>query len=334
MSLVLAHIERQTHDTKTLRFLVPGGTKLQSKPGQFLTFQWIVKGKRVVRSYTISSSPTHNDYVEITPKRVENGYVSNFLHDDAKLGLTVEASGPHGTFFFDETVHRSIVLIAAGSGITPMISMVRYIVDLRLPTPVTLLYCVRTRNDIIFEAELGRLRNSAPNFNYSVSLSQPDDGWLGNTGHLTREYVFGQVIDLDRPTYFLCGPRGFMESARQILITLGVDESRIKQESFGERPGMQMTNQTPGKSVVTIEFAHSQKKCATSAGRTLLEVAEDNGVQIPFSCRQGQCGTCATRLLCGNVNMEIDTGLTAEQKEGGYVLACVSRAHGTVVVAA
>jgi ferredoxin-NADP reductase len=334
MTLLLTHIEQQTHDTKTLRFLVPEERRFRAKPGQFLTFHWIVKGKRVLRSYTISSSPTHTDYVEITPKRVENGCVSNFLHDEAKIGLTVEASGPHGRFYFDPTVHRGIVLIAAGSGITPMISIIRYINDLRLSTSVTLLYCVRTRNDIIFDAELERLRSSVPNFNYVVSLSQPDDSWRGNRGHLTQEYVFGHVTDQDRPTYFLCGPRGFMESARQILTSLGVDERRITQESFGEKPGARETNQSDAGAVETIEFVRSQKTCASSAGSTLLELAEANGVQIPFGCRQGDCGTCATRILCGDVQMETDTGLTPEQKKAGYVLPCVGRARGTVVVAA
>jgi ferredoxin-NADP reductase len=160
--------------------------KIKAKPGQFLTFHWFLEGKRVLRSYTISSSPTRSEYVEITPKRVQNGCVSHFLHDEAKLGLVVEATGPHGKFYFDEMVHRSIVLIAAGSGITPIISIVRYIGDLRLPTPVTLLYFVRTEKDIIFEAELERLRNSVPNFN-TASVS-PNLTTLGqDTGGVLRE---------------------------------------------------------------------------------------------------------------------------------------------------
>src|SRR6202795_3598111 len=107
-------------------------------------------GQRVLRSYTVSSSPVHENYVEITPKRLENGCVSVFLNEGAKPGLTVEATGPYGRFYFDETFHKSIVLIAAGSGITPMISMLCYIDDLKLATRVTLLYSVRTRADIIF----------------------------------------------------------------------------------------------------------------------------------------------------------------------------------------
>lgn len=334
MTLVLTHIEQQTHDTKTLRFLVPEDKRFRAKPGQFLTFHWFVAGKRVLRSYTISSSPSHNSYVEITPKRVENGCVSNFLHDEAKLGLMVEATGPYGKFYFDEAVHRSIVLIAAGSGITPMISMIRYIDDHRLPTPVTLLYCVRTERDLIFEAELERLRTSFPNFNYGVSLSKPDDTWRGHRGHLTQEFICQHVTDLNAPTFFLCGPKGFMENARQILTSLGVAQGRITQESFGETRGAREMGEPVASAVDTIEFALSQKICAGVSGCSLLELAEANGVQIPFGCRQGQCGTCATRLLSGSVQMDAETGLTTEQKDAGYVLPCVSRAQGSVVLAA
>src|SRR5260370_10122722 len=160
---------------------------------------------------------------------MEGGWVSVFLNDRAKPGLRVEASGPHGRFCFDETLHKSIVLIAAGSGIPPMISMLRYIDDLELPTPVTLLYCVRTAADIIFQNELARLHTSLPNFKYDVCLSRPDPTWKGHSGYLTEEFVTQQVSDLSSHT-FLCGPKGFMDNARQILSTLGVSRGRILPE--------------------------------------------------------------------------------------------------------
>lgn len=171
MTLLLATIVQETHDTKTLRFLVPRERRLQAKPGQFLTFQWIVEGRRVMRSYPVSSSPARVAFVEITPKRVENGCVSTFLHEQAKAGLTVEATGPYGQFCFDETLHRNVVLIAAGSGITPMISILRYIDDF-----------VRARKDIIFEKELDRLRGCVPTFDCHVCLSQPDTAVAGRPG--------------------------------------------------------------------------------------------------------------------------------------------------------
>jgi ferredoxin-NADP reductase len=334
MTLLLAKTEQQTHDTRTLRFQVLSEKRVCAKPGQFLTFQWTVDGQRVPRSYTISSSPIHENYVEITAKRMENGCVSVFLNEQAEPGLGVEASGPYGRFYFDETLHKSIVLIAAGSGITPMISMLSYIDDLRLANPVTLLYCVRTRADIIFENELVRLRRCLPNFKYEVCLSRPDPTWKGHSGRLTKEFVSQHLTDLDSPTFFLCGPKGFMDSARQILSTLGINEGQILQESFGE--SKRSTEPRPGeaRTVETVVFVHSAKVCQASAGSTLLELAEKNGVQIPYGCRQGLCGTCSTRVLSGTVQMDVEAGLTAEQKNAGYVLPCVSRAKGMVVLAA
>jgi ferredoxin-NADP reductase len=334
MNLLLARIEQQTHDTRTLRFQVPKERRLSARPGQFLTFQWTIDGQRVTRSYTISSSPIHENYVEITPKRMEDGCVSVFLNERAKPGLRVEASGPYGHFYFDETLHKSIVLIAAGSGITPMISMLRYIDDLELPTPVTLLYCVRTAADIIFQNEIARLRASLTTFKYDVCLSRPDPAWNGPSGRLTAEFVTQHVIDLNSPTFFLCGPKGFMDKARQILSTLGVNQERILQESFGESKRSTEFRPLETRPAETVVFIHSQKVCQVSAVSTLLDLAERNGVQIPYGCRQGLCGTCATRVLSGTVQMDVETGLTAEQKNAGYVLPCVSRAEGTVVLAA
>jgi glycine betaine catabolism B len=332
MNLLLAQIEQQTHDTKTLRFQIPKERQLRAKPGQFLTFQWTIDGQRVMRSYTISSSPVHVNYVEITPKRMENGCVSVFLNERAKPGQTVEARGPYGQFYFDETVHKSIVLIAAGSGITPMISMLRYIDDLKLATSVTLLYCVRTAADIIFHTELARLGRSLPNFKYEVCLSRPDPTWKGRSGRLTEEFVTRNVTDLDSPTFFLCGPKGFMGNARQILSTLGVNQNRILQESFGESQRSTESKPLETRPVETVVFIQSKKVCQVSDGSTLLDLAERSEVHIPYGCRQGLCGTCATRVLSGTVQMDVEVGLTAEQKNAGYVLPCVSRAEGTVVV--
>jgi ferredoxin-NADP reductase len=333
MNLLLAQTEQQTHDTKTLRFQVPKERRFRAKPGQFLTFQWTIDGQRVIRSYTISSSPLHEDYVEITPKRMENGCASVFLNERAKPSLIVEASGPYGRFYFDEKLHKSTVLIAAGSGITPMISMLRYIDDLKLTTPVTLLYCVRTRADVIFQNELERLRNALPNFKHEVCLSRPDPSWKGHSGRLTAEFISQHVIDSDSPTFFLCGPRGFMENARQILSILGVNQDRILQESFGESKPSAASRPLGAHTVETVVFLHSEKVCQVSSGSTLLDLAERNGVQIPYGCRQGQCGTCATRVLSGSCQMDVEAGLTAEQKNAGYVLPCVGRAKGTVVLA-
>src|SRR5206468_11867417 len=157
--LQLVQVTKQTSDSTTLRFLVTSERKLDARPGQFLTFSFLFDGKKETRCYSICSSPARSGYVEITPKRVKDGCVSVFLNDRAAIGMTVEATGPSGKFYLDAATDKKIVLIAAGSGITPMMAMLRYIDDLCLATEVTLLYCVRTAGDIIFRGELDALQS-------------------------------------------------------------------------------------------------------------------------------------------------------------------------------
>ena len=231
--LKLAGITAQTPDAKTLRFIVPNDRRLSARPGQFLTFAFLFDGRKVTRSYSICSSPARSGYVEITPKRVSPGCVSAFLNDRTAVGMTVEASGPFGSFWFDEDKDQSVVLLAAGSGITPFMAMLRYMDDLCLETAATLLYCVRTSNDIIFESELEQLRSRMRNFQYHVLLSQPPADWSGPRGHISREFIEDRVRDLESPGFFICGPPPFMDSSRAILTGLGVKPERIRTERFG-----------------------------------------------------------------------------------------------------
>jgi ferredoxin-NADP reductase len=256
--LLLSRIQEQTHDAKTLRFLLPQGNGFYPRPGQFLTFNWIVDGRPMARSYSICSSPLQKGYLEIAVKRAEGGCVSVFLNRHARLGLTVEARGPFGRFCFDELQHKRIVLIAGGSGITPMMAMLRYIDDLGLETDVTLIYCVRTPQDIIFANELTQLRTSIRNFHYLVVASTADPAWKGPTGHLSRELLESNVSSLRSSNFFLCGPKGLMESARNIVHSLEIPEGQILQESFGGRPSSSSTPETK-KPVGMLVFARSHE---------------------------------------------------------------------------
>jgi ferredoxin-NADP reductase len=331
----LASIIPQTADAKTLRFTTPAGRKLNARPGQFLTFSFLFDGKKVVRSYSICSSAARSGYVEITPKRVSQGCVSVFLNDRASVGMTVEANGPFGRFCFDESKHHKVVLVAAGSGVTPMMAMLRYIDDLCLETTVTLLYCVRTSSDIMFHGELKELRARLKNFRYHLLLSQPHTEWSGPRGRVSREFIESTLTDLESQDFFICGPPPFMEVTREILTGLGVEPEHIRQESFGSSvlKSAQQSAQPDSVAADTesvVEFVRSGRVCSTRAGQTLLEVAEEHGVAIPSSCREGQCGTCKTKLLSGNVRMDAEEGLDPDSRAQGFVLTCVGRANGAV----
>lgn len=323
--LQLVRTERQTPDCISLRFRVREGSMLQARPGQFLTFDWLLDGQRLRRSFTVSSSPMQTGLVEITVKTTPQGCVSRFLNERATLGLTVEARGPFGRFHFDETIHKRIVLFAGGSGITPMMSMLRYIEDLGLDTEVTLFYSVRTRQDIIFGADLELLEERLSRLKRIMVLTKADDRWGGEKGRISSDLVRKHLDDLSGRTYFLCGPQLFMQHVKGILLASSVAAEHILEERFdsgktGASPGVDA-----GTSQGTIEFSKSGKTVRSLPGQTLLETAEANGLVLPYGCRQGQCGTCATRLMAGEVDSHgsLDPGQ-------GYVLACVSHARGDV----
>lgn len=327
--LKLLSIQRQTRDTVTLRFPLPGNARLNAKPGQFLTFDWSVDGKKLPRSYSISSSPLQNEFIEITVK--EQGVVSTFLNREAREGLTVEAHGPFGQFYFDETRDRSIVLFAGGSGVTPIMSMLRYIEEAAPDTEITLFYAVRSEHDVIFEEELERLRKRLPKFRFLPIASRASPQWSGLHGYLNRALIEQHLGKLDQQTFFVCGPPGFMATVKDVLLRLGILAEQILQERFTIGS---VASTAANPETCTVEFAKSGQTFECSSVETLLMIAEKHGIDIPYSCRVGQCGTCATRVLTGDVEMEVEEGLEPALRAQGYRLLCVGRARGSVTLEA
>jgi ferredoxin-NADP reductase len=309
--------------------------------GQFLTFDWMVEDRKVVRSYSISSSPASSaHYLDITVKRVPDGCVSCHLHDNVSPGLTVTARPPAGKFVLPDPPPPRILCLAAGSGITPVMSILRWIDHACLPTEATLIYSVRTEDEIIFEREIDGLTSRLPGFRAVVTVTQPGPGWTGERGRLSRELIERAMPDLSETWAYLCGPKPFMESARALLLECGVPAGRIRQELFGGPPATRSDTPSPRAEPAGTEeaagpratFQRSGATAVVQQGRTLLETAEMEGITIPYSCRQGQCGTCATRLLAGEVHMDAEDGLDPELRRQGFVLTCVGRALGDVTL--
>jgi ferredoxin-NADP reductase len=303
---------------------------LHALPGQFLVFSFLFDGRKETRCYSICSSPARSGYVEITPKRAGAGCVSVFLNDRASIGMTVEATGPFGQYCLNPAADKSIVMLAAGSGITPMMAMLRYIDDLCLEVQATLIYCVRTSKDIIFRDELNDLQTRLNNFQCHLLLSQADEAWPGARGRINRDFLRNAVPELKGQVFFLCGPPPFMEAARAILGELGVEPGAIRHESFGGSGAVSRPLPLSTEGRFIVEFARSGKTGAVLEGQTLLEAAAEAGVQIPSACRQGQCGTCKTRVLDGQVTMTAEQGLDSESRARGFVLTCVGHADGNV----
>ncbi len=332
--VVVARIFQETHDVKTFRLMLPDGSRLpfEHVSGQYMNLQLVIDGKRVNRSYTIASSPTRSHHVEITVKRVPNGYASHYLHDRVAEGDRIKVSAPAGKFVFAGHESDRVILVAGGVGITPMMSVVRALTDRCWAGEMVLLFSVRARADVIFEHEIGELQKRFPNLRVRIHVSDEQ-------GHVTADVVRAFVPDVAtaRGPVMLCGPAPMMTAMRALFVGLGVPDGQVLEEAFASPTGGAAEGSLASPEIVdgaaagAIEFRRANRR-VDAAGLTILECAEDAGVEIPFECRSGICGQCKTQVVSGRVVMEVQDALTAKDKAGGLVLACQARPVTDVVV--
>jgi ferredoxin-NADP reductase len=339
--LRVARIFEETPDVKTFRLTAPGEGPLPFSylPGQFLSLTVRPDGKPMRRSYTMASSPTQRDYVEITVKHIEQGLVSGYLHEHVKEGDQLEVAAPFGSFTFTGREAGSIVLIGGGVGIAPLMTVVRYLTDHGWPGDIFLLYSCRTSRDFLFREELQYLQRRHANLHVVATMTRAaGTEWMGPTGRLTRELLAQSVPGIASRRVHLCGPPPMMEAMQAILAELGVPKEQVKTESFtlarGKAEPERHVLETRPAVAVSITFARSGKSAPLPPDRTVLEVAESIGVEIPNVCRAGVCGLCKTRLLSGSVTMAIQDALTPEDKAKDLILACQARSTVPVSVEA
>ncbi|MBX9946979.1 MAG: 2Fe-2S iron-sulfur cluster binding domain-containing protein [Reyranella sp.] len=359
-------IHRETPHVKTFRLVVPEGNPIPFTfaPGQFLTFSATVDGKTIRRSYSIASPPTRTSYVEITVKREDEGEFSRYLHDRVTVGDRLEVRGPSGAFTFDGGNADSIVLIAGGVGITPMMCVIRYLTDMTWPGEIFLVCAIRSPEEFIFREELEYLQRRWPKLHVAAAVAARSEGtaWMGLEGQLSKDAIVHAVPGIEKRRIHLCGPPPMMDAIRRVLAELGVPPGQIKTEAFGPAMGLVPpprptpappppasvtellrkveTDDVPpgarqaeaGPATATLSFARSGKAAPLPPDKTVLEVAEAAGVPIDYSCRVGTCGICKTRLLAGQVTMEVQDALTDEDKASGTILACQARSLGNVTV--
>ncbi len=349
--LRVARIFRETPNVKTFRLMNPLGGPLPFAylPGQFLTVAVPIDGKTVRRSYTIASSPTQQDYAELTVKHEPGGVVSGYLDGRVDEGDLLECSGPTGSFTFTGRECKCILLIGAGVGITPLMSVLRYLVDRSWPGDIFLLYSCKTPGDIIFREELAYLQLRHPNLKVVVTVSRPEGtDWAGPTGRIGKELIASSVPDLASRYVHICGPVPFMEAMKRELADLGVPPGRIKAEAFGpalgrpEPPPPQAppplaageTAAAARTDLPAVTFSRSGKSAALPPDKVVLEVADEIGVEIDNSCRVGTCGICRVKLLSGEVTMAVEDGLEPGDREKRIILACQAKSAGDVTVEA
>ncbi len=344
---------QETPAVTTFRLMAPGGGSLpfEYQPGQYLSLQLMIDGQRVNRSYTIASSPTRRDACELTIKREPAGLVSRYLHDQLRIGDRLKVTAPAGRFVFTGQSATSVLLIAGGVGITPVMSMLRYLTDRTWTGEIYFLVIAKESREIIFRDELMWLAARHPRLHLEIMLTQADADptWTGARGRPTVESLRAFVPRLAETPIYLCGPNPMMDGLRGLLESAGVAPERIQTEAFaspraaGAEPVTMsaMVDPSPMSAPVdvvadgvstAVTFAVSQVETEVSRETTILEAAEGCGVTLPYECRSGICGQCKVRVRSGHVVMDTEDALSVGEKARGLILACQARPRTAVVV--
>ncbi len=337
-ALKISDIRKETKDTVSVAFELPAEREAEYtfEPGQYLTLKTEINGEEVRRSYSICSSPLDGE-LRVAIKQVENGVFSTYANNDLKVGDRMDVMTPMGNFTapIKEGQTKKYVAFVAGSGITPVMSLVKSVLEVEADSTFVLFYGNQTGKTIIFKEELEDLKDKYLNrLEVHHVLSREDQGTDYLKGRIDADKVkifaekFFEAKEVNH--FFLCGPEGMINAAKDTLGDMGVDSHNIHFELF-----------TPATPKAKVEKTKTDNKTAevlsqvtvvldgeethfeiSSKGKTVLDAALDAGADVPYACKGAVCCTCRAKVLEGTADMEMNYALVDEEVEEGYVLTC------------
>jgi glycine betaine catabolism B len=344
----------KNHHVKTWRFVADPTVLFDYKPGQFVTLHLNINGRSVNRSYTISSTPSRPHALEITVKRVPAaadildappGLVSNWLHDHLQVGGEIEISRPMGDFTCVNHPARKILLISAGSGITPMMSMSRWAYDAAADLDIAFFHSARSARDLIFQNELNWMSTQHPNFQLHLSLTREENGsdWVGLTGRLNAQMLEQIAPDFQERTVYVCGSEGFMEGVKTLFQSLDFPMDNYYQESFGDftptgilvEPNKTIDPEMETASSAIVVFSKSGAERHHNSEETILQVGKRENMRLKSACGRGICGVCKLKKVKGDVKYKVSADrLSQIEQAEGFILPCIAYPVGRVEIEA
>lgn len=356
VSLPIDEIRDETPEAYSVFFQNPNPEVFTYLPGQYLTLKLDVNGESLRRAFSLSSSPVSDDRLSVTIKRVENGRASNFIRDEMKAGDIVEVMPPMGRFTVtpDAEAAHHYILIGGGSGITPLMSILKTVLIAEPNSKVSLWICNRNRASIIFREELASLSSHHPHrLHVHHTLTQPDEDWTGARGRLDVDAVYQLVSDLFmtdelKKQYYICGPNGLMDAAQKALDKHAVNPSDVHREYYSApvpteaevEAAYAATDGTDSEEAkesgffdgeetyemkdrqIRVKLDGEWSEVAVKKNVMILDAAIEASLDPPYACQSGICTTCRAMLLSGVVAMEETEGLSTSELEEGYVLTC------------
>ena len=335
--LKVKNIVRETKEAISITFSNPDNGKIHYKAGQFLSLIATVEGKVVRRAYSLCSSPFVDEDLAVLVKRVDDGVLSNYLLDNLKVGDRLKVMEPMGQFTteYDKDKKRHLVMFAGGSGITPMMSHIKSTLSQEPESIVSLIYCNRNFEGVIFMEELTRREMQYEGRLHVIHvLDEAPMNWQGYSGLLSHDMLkklFERIPSwgIENTTYLMCGPEGMMKNAESLLQELHIPKDKIFKESFvtptidkeQKKESEPSTENTAHE--VTIRYDGQEFKFEVQPNRTILETALDKGIDLPYSCQSGLCTACRGKAISGKVKLDEEEGLSQSERAEGYVLTCV-----------
>ena len=347
--LKVRDIKKETADCVSISFDITADNRetFVFKQGQSLTLRAIINGEEVRRSYSICSSPLDNE-LRIAVKNVEGGVFSNYANSTLHIGDVLDVMPPIGKFFteLDAAHTKNYVAIAAGSGITPIISIIKTTLLTEPNSQFLLVFGNKNRQSIIFKEEIEALKNRFINrFSVMHILSRERTDSPINFGRINQEkckVLFDKAISVpNTDEFFICGPEEMIMTVKDRLEAMGVERKRIHFELFTtaglkkQAGAIKQTKKTGNtqQSKVTIKLDGSSFDFDLAyEGESVLDIALANGADLPYSCKGGVCCSCRAKLVEGKVDMEVNYGLVPEEIEQGFILTCQSHPRSEKVV--
>jgi len=323
-------------DIKTFTFKDPAGRGFRFKPGQHISLLLPMNAGEDYRTFTIASAPTRPDTISVTVKKNRPDHGTDWMHNSISVGTQLIAHGPFGHFNLAEFPAEKLLLVSAGVGITPMMSMIRWLADREEAIDITFVHYASTKEGSLFSEELAEISDKLPNMKLRQILTREDDGTPGEvlSGRPSKKQMEA-FVDLSGVEIFCCGPNGFMDALRSIVEAATGSTGHYHQESFftdNEAVAIAplLEQQEADQGVVRVSY--KGKEFDVSKGSLLLDALRKNKFVLPVGCKSGKCGTCRLKVDSGQVSMMHQGGLTGQEEKEGYVLACCSTVQSNLSI--
>ncbi|MCD2258217.1 ferredoxin--NADP reductase [Psychroserpens luteolus] len=334
--LTIKEITKETEKAVTISFDVPQHLKddFGFKAGQYITLKTTINGNEVRRDYSLCTSPK-SDELKVAVKEVQDGTFSAYANNQLNVGDTLDVAPPKGRFIFEpnDSKTKNIALFAAGSGITPVLSIIKCALEEEVLSKVILVYGNRSTRDTMFLNELLELQHqysSRFSIQFVFSQAEEENAIFGRIEKSTVNYVMkNKYKDIEVDAYYLCGPGGMINTVKDVLAQHNIDENRVHFELFkAAKPADIDDSSVPdGRTKVTVLLDDETLTYEMSQKQSVLEAALDEDIDAPYSCQGGICSSCIARITEGKATMRQNNILTDGELADGLILTC--QAHPT-----